>query len=66
MSSSRLAGELEPLRALPRLTSLGLYDCRGVLDLRPLAALEGLHLTVTGGAEVLGAGLFPPERLRVA
>ncbi|MCB5168110.1 NACHT domain-containing protein [Streptomyces bambusae] len=62
-SSSRLAGSLEPLRSLPRLRHLALYDCGSPVDLRPLADMEDLTVTVSGTAQVIGATAFPPDRL---
>jgi hypothetical protein len=37
----------------------------GVIDLRGLSGLPGLHVTVEGDVELLGADDFPPDRLTV-
>ncbi|MFD0268453.1 NACHT domain-containing protein [Streptomyces sp. NPDC127106] len=63
VSASTFTGGLRPLRNLPNLTELVLLDCRGPIDLAPLAALEQLEITVHPGTVVQGAEQIPPERL---
>ncbi|MFI5795672.1 NACHT domain-containing protein [Streptomyces sp. NPDC051677] len=54
---------LAPLRELPDLTHLSLWDCGGPIDLTPLADLENLVVRTNKGTLVVGAEHFPPERL---
>ncbi|MFG2338471.1 hypothetical protein [Streptomyces yangpuensis] len=54
---------MEPLLALSRLTQLTVSHSIGPIDLSPLAAKEDLVIEVYGPNNLLGAELFPPERL---
>ncbi|MFE7465073.1 NACHT domain-containing protein [Streptomyces sp. NPDC057499] len=65
LSFCHLRHGLAPLRELPALTTLQLYaePKHGVYDLTPLADRDGLTITLGNGTEVIGAELFPPERI---
>ncbi|MEV6953570.1 NACHT domain-containing protein [Streptomyces sp. NPDC051183] len=58
-----LATGLEPLLELPRLTRLTVSHSAGPVDLSPLATAENLVIEVYGPNTLIGADLFPPERL---
>ncbi|MEV5605355.1 hypothetical protein AB0L33_28335 [Streptomyces sp. NPDC052299] len=65
----RLRRGLEPLTDLPWLKALSLYVLPGDLgddeayDLSPLAGLAELTITLGSDTPVVGAELFPPERI---
>ncbi|MFF8828773.1 NACHT domain-containing protein [Streptomyces sp. NPDC015131] len=64
-----LPGALAPLRDLPALTSLELWQCETgdgrPVDLAPLAGLENLTVTLTDDMSVTGTEGFGPARLVV-
>ncbi|MGZ2361188.1 NACHT domain-containing protein [Streptomyces sp. 372A] len=66
----RLLRGLEPLTDLPWLKALSLYVLPGDLgddeayDLSPLAGLAELTITLGSDTPVVGAELFPPERIK--
>ncbi|MFD7259558.1 NACHT domain-containing protein [Streptomyces sp. NPDC059874] len=66
VGSSTLTTGLEPLRDMPYLTHLSIHQCDGPVDLSPLADLQELRITLSGGSPVLGSEHFPDGRLRVS
>lgn len=62
LSDCRLTSGTGAWRELTELTSLGFSACATV-DLRPLAALPELTVQAYRDTELLGAELFPPERI---
>ncbi|MEV7523674.1 NACHT domain-containing protein [Streptomyces sp. NPDC091371] len=66
LGSSTLTTGLEPLRDMPNLTHLSIHQCNGPVDLSPLADLQQLQITLSGGSPVLGSEQFPDGRLRVS
>ncbi|MFG2569473.1 hypothetical protein ACGFR6_29100 [Streptomyces sp. NPDC048567] len=65
----RVPRGLEALADLPELKTLTLYalptdlDNDEIYDLRPLADLDGLTVTLEGATPVVGDEQFPPERI---
>ncbi|MEV5083554.1 NACHT domain-containing protein [Streptomyces sp. NPDC056159] len=51
------------LRELPHLTRLNLWDCKGPIDLAPLADLDNLIVHVSDSTDATGREHLPPERL---
>ncbi|MEU4731335.1 NACHT domain-containing protein [Streptomyces sp. NPDC023588] len=64
LADCRLVSTPAALRDLSELATLTLSAC-GTVDLSGLAGLPGLTVQVYRGTEVLGAHLFPPERIRI-
>ncbi|MFI1283932.1 NACHT domain-containing protein [Streptomyces sp. NPDC020858] len=64
LADCRLVSAPAALRDLSELATLTLSSC-GTVDLSGLAGLPGLTVQVYRGTEVLGAHLFPPERIRI-
>ncbi|MEJ8644878.1 hypothetical protein WKI68_33750 [Streptomyces sp. MS1.HAVA.3] len=64
LADCRLVSAPATLRDLSELATLTLSSC-GTVDLSGLACLPGLTVQVYRGTEVLGAHLFPPERIRI-
>ncbi|MER8260106.1 NACHT domain-containing protein [Streptomyces albidoflavus] len=65
LNRCRFPTDLAPLRELQALTHLYLYGQPDddVLDLAPLADLEGLTVHIGFGTRAIGSELFPPERI---
>ncbi|MEV8563637.1 NACHT domain-containing protein [Streptomyces sp. NPDC051917] len=58
-----MASSLAPLEELPYLTRLHLWDCKGPIDLGPLADLDKLTVHINDSTNATGREHLPPERL---
>lgn len=58
-----IRSSLALLKELPHLTHLNLWDCRGPIDLAPLAGLDNLIVRITDSTDATGREHLPPERL---
>ncbi|WUC78345.1 NACHT domain-containing protein [Streptomyces sp. NBC_00536] len=64
LSRCGIEGTLEAVAEFPALRRLVLTECSGVVDLAPLAALDGLTVEVDRRTSFTGADRVPPERLK--